>query len=132
MTRSPRRQHAKHQAHGSAYSLVFKVKGENDVGAATGTLTLYHHGRTVHESSVFSGGLRHPEHYPQIPSETYRLNLHIRGHLNSPSQLIPIPGHPGYSKTHEFYGIEQVDLVAAQWEWGHYRVHLNEPHQHMP
>jgi hypothetical protein len=128
MTRA-QRTHAKHKARESAYSLVFKVKGENEFGAATGTLTFYYHGRTVHESDVFSGGLRHPERYPQIPNATYRLRLDIRGHLSSVAELDQIPG--GY-KAHEFYGIEQVDLPLAQTEWGHYRVHLNEPDTHMP
>jgi len=132
MTRSLKSQRTKHKTQGSPYSLVFKVKGENEWGAATGTLTLYYHGRAMHESAVFSGGLRHPDRYPQIPNETYRLHLEIRGHLSSEAQLVPIPGQPGYSKAHEFYGIEQVDLAAAQYEWGHYRVHLNEPRQHMP
>lgn len=110
MTRSPQVHHSKHKTPESAYSLVFKIKGENEYGAATGTLTLAHHGKTVHESEVFSGGLRHPERYSQIPSATYRLRLDIRGHLSSVAQLDRIAGRPGVFKAHEFYGIEDFDL----------------------
>ena len=114
----------------SAYKLVFQISGENDLGAATGKLTLYHHNKVVHTSEVFSGGLRSPLQTRPIPTGNYRLRLDIRGTVNSTAQLVPLPG--GYFKLHNFYGIEKIELKQAQEEWGRVRVALNEPRQHMP
>lgn len=111
------------------HRLLFKVTGSNSLGADTGTLTLFKGEQAVMRSSVFSGGGEEPDsRLLPIPSGTFRIRLDIRKIV---SAYAPEDGDIP-TAIHHWYGIEKIDSVGWQWEWGHYRAALNETSPHLP
>lgn len=108
------------------YHIVFKVTGKNEYLANTGTLTLLQGDKLVMQSVGFSGGLRSPTKSTPIPSEVYHIRTDDRQVVKRYPTAGDTPDH-----MHHWWGIEKIDAVEWQYEWGHYRAALNERNQHM-
>lgn len=107
--------------------IVFKVTGANEFLADVGSLTLLTDGKPVLTSTGFSGGLKSEVHSTPIPTGNYRIRTDIRHVVAAYSEADgDIP-----TRIHHWYGIGKIDTDGWQYEWGHYRAALNEPHPHM-
>ncbi|MDR3496935.1 MAG: hypothetical protein P4L82_20250 [Ancalomicrobiaceae bacterium] len=101
--------------------ITFKVTGKNGFGADTGDLMLLRGAKELIKSTAFSGGLSSPAGSAPIPTEVYTIRLDIRQTCSK----YPWPGDTS-DGMHQWYGVEKVDVSEWQWEWGHFRAHLNE------
>jgi hypothetical protein len=108
--------------------LIFKITGKNNFLADVGILKLFTDGKPVMTSHGFSGGPKSPAASEPIPTGHYRIRTQIRQVVAAYSEA------NGDRETgmHHWYGIEKIDTYSWQYEWGHFRAALNEPHKNMP